>query len=525
MTPSRFPWLHFHSLAGRSWLVLTLIVALGLRLWVAWQPAPVLLEKNLPDDAYYYFMLARYTITSSSVSIDGLHLTNGFHPFWYVLILPIFGWPGPLDDFRVHLTLSLASLLDTVAVWAIAQLAARLTRQARLGSLAGLLYALNPMVILQATNGLETALGMACLTLFWLQLAVCLTAVPDRAAWLRLGILGGLMFLARSDSAFFLGFSLLSVIAALGWRVGLRRGLGVGSLAGLAIAPWFLWSRLAVGSWLQESGLAVPYAIHQRFALAGEPSALAVLNETVRQLTSSSLWLRGDAVSMPLIGGVLVWLLMLGLLLWRWRTAPQRRTEMIVMLPLLLAGFLLVAAHAGLRWYPRPWYFTPMAAFFAVAAALGVASLRVRATWLVGGLALWLVYNVATAALIWQIGLYPWQREMRAASEWIAATPEATRTASFNAGIYAYYSRRTVLNLDGVVNTSAYRAVRDREMIPYLQRSGVTWLVDYDHAIRREYAPFMGPGYPEALREVAVLGGQADGPLGLLRAYRVESSP
>lgn len=523
--PRFSPWLHFKTAGGRRWLALALLLALGLRLWVAWQPVSLLLEKNLPDDAYYYFMLARHTVATGSVSIDGLHLTNGFHPLWYGLLLPIFGWPGTLDDLRVHLALSLAGLLDTVAVWAIAQLAAWLSRGERAGAVAGLLYAVNPMVILQATNGLETALGMACLALFWLQLTACLAGATDRAAWLRLGVLGGLMFLARSDSAFFLGSSLLSVIAALGWRVGLRRSLWVGGLTALAAAPWFLWNRLAVGSWLQESGVAVPYAIRMRYILAGDPGAWGLLQEGARQMVGASLWLRGDAVSMPLLGGVIVWWIVLGLLLWRWRTTPNRRIEALTLLPLLGAGVALVVAHAGLRWYPRPWYFTPLAAFFAVAAALGVASLRVRATWLVGGLALWLAYCVAVAALIWQIGLYPWQREMRAAADWIAATPAGDWSASFNAGIYAYYSGRTVLNLDGVVNTEAFRAVRERDLLAYLQRSAVTWLVDYDHAIRREYAPFMGAGYPQALQEVAVLGGRADGPLGLLRAYRVEPAP
>ena len=61
--------------------------------------------ENLPDDAYYYFMLAHHTVASGNVSIDGVHVTNGFHPLWYLLLVPIFGWgpglgPGHVRSLR-----------------------------------------------------------------------------------------------------------------------------------------------------------------------------------------------------------------------------------------------------------------------------------------------------------------------------------------------------------------------------------------------------------------------------------------
>jgi hypothetical protein len=546
---------YFHTPSGRLALWAVVLSAVALRLWAAWQPVALLIEKTLPDDAFYYFMLAHHTVQSGSVSIDGLNATNGFHPLWYLVLLPIFGPANALTDAPIHWALTVASLFDGVAVWGVAQIGARLARGElrspekheqeadnsgsltrfshapsargeRYGVLAGLLYAANPTVVLQTVNGLETALGIACLTLFWLQSVRCLERDCTTRQWIALGALGGLMFLARSDSAFFLALTLFSLGLYWGWPAGLKRSALIALIAALVALPWFLWSYTATGQWLQESGSAVPYAIRARFELAHGADAVAWTTESLRQLASAQFWLRGDPVAMPLLPGVVVWLVVVGLTLGAYIRRSQPRESLHVIAPLLVAGGLLILIHAGLRWYPRPWYFTPLAAAFAVSGALFAASYRLRRSLALGALAGWLAYCAITGYAFWQVGLYPWQREMRLGAQWLREhTPANERAASFNAGIYAFYSRRTVLNLDGVVNSAAYRAVRDRAMVAYLAQNSVAWVMDYDHALRREYAPFMGADFSRAFDEVAVIGGQADDPLGALRVYRTSATP
>ncbi len=525
MSGKQMKWQEFQTRNGRRLLAGISLAGVALRLWVSWQPVSTLVMKNLADDGFYYFMLARNTVLAGAVSFDGINLTNGFHPLWWLALMPVFGWPAPLSDLQIHLALSLASLLELVSIWLIGQVAACLTRREDLGALAALLYAANPMVILQATNGLETALGMTLLMLFWWLLLHWWHAPQQRRLTVAVGIAGGLMLLGRSDSIFFLGLALLGSLWYWGRQSGWRPAVLAGGLAALVTAPWFIWGRFAVGAWLQESAVAVPYAIRARLALTQGEGMSVLLGEGLRQLTYPNFWLRGDPTGLPFIAGAGLWLVMLAGLLWRWRKA-QARFEIAALLPLIVAGAVLILAHAGVRWYPRPWYFIPLAAAWAVGMPVALASFPLRRNHLFSFAVASLVYYGISGYVFWQVGFYPWQKEMRAAADWLSNhIPRDASVGSFNAGIYAYYSGRRVVNLDGVVNHAAYEAVQARSMIPYLQQSKIEYLIDYDLAIKGEYAPFMGEGYPDALEEIAIIGGQADEPLGLLRVYQIRDAP
>ena len=510
--------------AGNRPLLLVIALGVTLRLVVAWQPASVLLEKNLPDDALYYFVIAHNAVSLHSVSLDGTDPTNGFHPLWLVLMVPIFGGSALGGEAPIHWALTLCSLLDGLTIWLIAKVVMELVGREKPGVLAAMLYAANPSVILQTTNGLETAAALALqAALLMCYLRWLASANPQR--WvLPVGLLGGLLLLARSDMVFFLALLLLAALGYWRDRAGAVRAILVGGLATLIVAPWLVWGRTAVGSWIQESGLAVPFAIRARFALDHGGQAAQVAGESLRQLLHPALWGRGDPVALPFGLGVALWVLVLAGLIWQWRAKRPTR-EMAALVPLIGASVLLLLFHAALRWYPRPWYFVSAGLTFAISAGLVVSRTGVleRRTFSVG--VAFLVYYALAGYVLWSVGLYPWQKEMLAASTWLRGhLPERADVGSFNAGIYAYFSDRRVVNLDGVVNHEAFEAVREGQVLPYLRKAGIEYVVDYDSAIFREYAPFMGEGYPGGLMQVAVLGGTADGPLGLLRAYRVAGS-
>ncbi|MDO9545440.1 MAG: hypothetical protein Q7J07_01660 [Pelolinea sp.] len=49
-----------------------------------------LLNWYITDDAFYYFKTAQNIIEGNGISFDGIDPTNGFHPFWMILCVPIF---------------------------------------------------------------------------------------------------------------------------------------------------------------------------------------------------------------------------------------------------------------------------------------------------------------------------------------------------------------------------------------------------------------------------------------------------
>jgi len=517
-------WLNFETKQGRYSLFSLLIIGLALRLFVAWQPIPVLLEKNLPDDSYYYFLIAKNTAQSGVVSVDGIHQTNGFHPLWASLLIPIFGFSSMPTDLHVHLALTLGCLLDGIAIWAVSQIAMRLGKNGTLAILAGCLYAFNPMVVLQATNGLETSLAMATLMMFWLCFLHWLEGRPTRWKDVGIGVLSGLVLLARSDNAFFLGFAFLSALCHLGIKEFVRRAVILGLVVILLVGPWMLWGKVNVGSWIQESGLAVPYAIQGRFAEGGRTTTADLIRESFQNLFNKAIWLRGDPSGVPFIVGLVMWPIIILGLIKKWREEGFHQ-EKLLLIPFILGSCTMILFHAGLRWYARPWYFVPTSALFSI--CLSILFLRFikwnHLSFIL--IILTMSYFTLSGLVFWGSGFYPWQRDMYASAIWIRENiPSDEVVGSFNSGIYAYYSHHRVVNLDGVVNHQAYLAIKSSSIIKYLQQNGITKLIDYDHAIRDEYALFMGSGYPSDLVEIDILGGDSHHPLGLLRAYNIQGA-
>ena len=52
------------------------------------------------------------------------------------------------------------------------------------------------------------------------------------------------------------------------------------------------------------------------------------------------------------------------------------------------------------------------------------------------------------------------------------------RIGAFNAGLLGYFSERTVVNLDGVVNADAYHALREDWLMDYIVSKRIGYLVD-----------------------------------------------
>ena len=73
-------------------MIISALIFLGLavRLYYAWQPLPILIEQGMSDDAFYYLHIARNVAMGKGVSFDGLTPTNGFHPLYLGMFIPLF---------------------------------------------------------------------------------------------------------------------------------------------------------------------------------------------------------------------------------------------------------------------------------------------------------------------------------------------------------------------------------------------------------------------------------------------------
>ena len=102
----------------RKWFVnnwetvfVTAVVLIGtiIRFYIVAQDLDFLVATFLPDDAFYYFTIARNFVNGNGISFDSFSPTNGFHPLWLFLITPLFSFEGELP---IRLTLFVSATMD-----------------------------------------------------------------------------------------------------------------------------------------------------------------------------------------------------------------------------------------------------------------------------------------------------------------------------------------------------------------------------------------------------------------------------
>ncbi len=118
------------------------------------------------DDAYYYFKVAQNISQGLGSTFDGINLTNGYHPLWMVICIPIFAFA------RFDLILPLRILLMVTAVFnaATAVLIYRLVKNnlsQAVAIAASSFWAFNSYIHLTVYEpGLETPLAAFAIILF-----------------------------------------------------------------------------------------------------------------------------------------------------------------------------------------------------------------------------------------------------------------------------------------------------------------------------------------------------------------------
>jgi hypothetical protein len=171
----------------------------------------------------------------------------------------------------------------------------------------------------------------------------------------------------------------------------------------------------------------------------------------------------------------------------------------IVLAVLVASDLAGLSYHSGFRFFTRTWYFTPMALFGALALGLSIGAVRREVTprlaqvgWLRPQDALTGLYVAVTAFLVvvyqpheamGYTGDHPHELNAYLGGRWLAEnTPADARAGSFNAGIIGYFSERTVVNLDGVVNEGSYEALKSCAMTTYVREEQLDYLVDFASA-------------------------------------------
>lgn len=445
----------------------------------------------LTDDAFYYLEIARSIRAGSGSTFDGIALTNGYHPLWMACVVALcapFG-PGPVGP-------AIALLLLSALVSALALTLLFLTVERRLAPGMGLLalaLCLPTNAVTAMTNGMET--GVLLLAVFaWVACVQRFELLSyrsgPRAPFLS-GLLLGTIFLARLDSVFLLlAAGLLLLASGIGRRVGLRRLL-VGSAAQVAgvlvlALPYFAWSQATFGALGPISGKV--------------KSSFPALR--------SRLTLEGDLLfGVLLVAGGLAITLAVAVL----ERRRGRPTADLLVSPLsilatassLHLGYTFLFMEWGVYW----WHFVLSGTVLILGAPILAAHVAAARPRLGPALTLALPALVAVPGVALQVSVV--RHKIASHGEWLAAAEWAReRTAPDavfamkDAGLFGYFSGRSVVNLDGKANGREYLAALGAgEVHAYLRAVGVEYLADIDGAYHegRALIPLPRVGRP-ALR-------------------------
>jgi hypothetical protein len=193
------------SMKRFGWFEIFLVFAILVsHAWVAVGSHNSLMNWYRVDDAFYYFQTARNISNGMGVTFDGINPTNGFHPLWMLVCIPIFFF----SRFNIFLPFRLLTILLGVLNAATSLLLYRwvannLTKSA--GVLAALIWAFSPVIQpLTSQSGLETGLSVFLLVLLIILISKTLTKSSKTPTLdlLFMGVIAALAFLARLDNIF-----------------------------------------------------------------------------------------------------------------------------------------------------------------------------------------------------------------------------------------------------------------------------------------------------------------------------------
>ncbi len=153
----KFPW--FETLLVIAYMATQLYAATS----DAWNFAN---NWFIRDDAYYYFKIAQNISQGLGSTFDGIHLTNGYHPLWMLVCIPIFALArfDLILPLRVLLiVMSLLSVSTAIILYRlISATVSRLT-----GMLAAIYWVFSPFVVwTYYKQGLESGIALFFIMLF-----------------------------------------------------------------------------------------------------------------------------------------------------------------------------------------------------------------------------------------------------------------------------------------------------------------------------------------------------------------------
>jgi hypothetical protein len=346
------------------------------------------------SDTFYYLTIARHAAEGGKLAFDGIHATNGFHPIWQWLLVPV-TWLVERFSMQGHHLLYVVIILSALFIaGALYFLGRALENDERLTPFYGLavfgLYgAFATIAWLEAfhyehtandsvpslygslfhyANGMESGvLLLSFAVVAWLYVTRDVLGERREAFWFGLAL--AVMTLSRVDHIFIAVpiLALLALQAARSWRQRWQQ-LAVVCLAfGVPVGVWVLSNRIWFEGWIPISG-----SIKSSFPHVNHDNVDRVW-AGVRHFSTQSYWrhVRTDQLVAPLAVSVLY---LIGAALLRPRSRMAHFLIAVAIGVLLLGTYDLFYVDLSMQ---GSWYVPVSTMFMSLAFLVGIRGLRI----------------------------------------------------------------------------------------------------------------------------------------------------
>lgn len=422
------------------------------------------LIKFIPDDAFYYLVLAKNFSETAKWSFDGASPASGFHLLWGYFLASVY-YIFPNLSWRIFF-ISMSVVGCAVYSMAAGIASAAVKNVSPATAIYGVVFVfLSGAAISQSAILMETPFVL-------LFSAILFNIVFSKKCYSTLGVLllsglvGLLGMLSRSDFGLIpLVFFLVSAFSRdrRGMVIGIAALLG--AVVGLAVVSGHTY-------WVSGEFAPASAQIKSHWAQVEGPSIIPGY-QILLSLIMPNILLHE--------AGTYIWYASLSLLLilvaayCAVYSSDENRSALAAcsVSVLIIFSYLVLYIHNGAlqSWYVAN-FIVPLALLVGV--ALSLAFRRARLVSLVASLVMLVCSWMVSFTAPW-----PWQASMLKGAFYLKNSAVTGPVGAWNAGIVSFFSGRKIVNLDGLVNDSILPYVKNGVLLEYVSSQKIAYILDF----------------------------------------------
>ena len=435
------------------------------------------------DDTYYYLQTAWNARALGFVTFDGINPTNGVQVLWFSIL---YGLSFLTDDKFTFLTMaSTLSIVFTCLPYLIIWRFSSDTWQSSRSLLAVVMAMLWFVICLYRPNqylvGLESPLHAFLIWMIVLQYTRVYHQVSQGSVRLSSVLFFAVLLVlntwTRLDSFGLSASFLVLLLLTIGRRLTIGTYATGAAIIAIGIVALFAFFELAGGSLLPVSALVKGYDV-DRFNLGSFYHWSLVLFP-----------LRIPGANLLNVLGIFAMLGSLGILLRMRTVAHDQHGAALRLIAIALSVSVIIHSIVtfGMFRYYYFWYLSATFVYWTIVLAMFSVEIIRQKAWS------YRATGVSSVVLGMLLVCFWW---LRATPDNLSATrydvakwmkgnlKEDSIVGSFNSGQLGFFSDRSVVNLDGLINHVTYfEEVLQNEspeaLLPYMDRVGIDYLVDY----------------------------------------------